>query len=683
MNTDAVKLLQGRYCNSLTQYSRFVTREVNIGDVPMGGNNPIRIQSMTTTDTMDTMGTVEQSIRMVDAGCEYVRITAPSIKEAKNLAEIKKQLRARGYNVPLVADIHFTPNAAEVAARIVEKVRVNPGNYADKKKFDQIDYTDLEYQGELERIYQKFAPLVNICKEYGTAMRIGTNHGSLSDRIMSRYGDTPQGMVESAMEFMRMCETLNYYNLVISMKSSNPQVMVQAYRLLVETMVAEGMNYPLHLGVTEAGDGEDGRIKSAVGIGTLLEDGLGDTVRVSLTEEPEAEAPVAIELVKRYSLREKEVKGERLKAKGNEIITDKNLLPFTFHLSPQTHSPYEYKKRHTYEANAFIGGHMVPRVVLDLSKKNLKDPGIMADAGYIYSPLLDKYNMAEQSVDFVYLADELPSFNLPGNLKQLYNYQTWLKLADKTLCHPLFTLKEYIAATNKTSALNLVKLFPEDIDSEDFGSLPFDNSLVFVLETNALHGMADQRGFFFKMEELGLDVPVIVKRSYEFGVMSIESEHENSALKTQNLQLFAATDLGALLVDGFGDGIWIDAPGVDTKVITSTAFGILQATRSRISKTEYISCPSCGRTLFDLMITTQMIRSRTSHLKGLKIGIMGCIVNGPGEMADADYGYVGSGTDKITLYRGKEAVKKNISAANALDELIGIIKDDGNWVEQE
>ncbi|RYD92017.1 MAG: 4-hydroxy-3-methylbut-2-en-1-yl diphosphate synthase, partial [Sphingobacteriales bacterium] len=312
MNADAVKVLEGRYCNSLTEYSRFITREVNIGDVPMGGNNPIRIQSMTTTDTMDTIGTVEQSIRMVDAGCEYVRITAPSIKEAHNLAEIKKQLRQRGYNVPLVADIHFTPNAAEVAARIVEKVRVNPGNYADKKKFDQIDYTDAQYQGELERIFQKFTPLVNICKEYGTAMRIGTNHGSLSDRIMSRYGDTPQGMVESAMEFIRMCEMLNYHSLVVSMKSSNPQVMVQAYRLLVETMVAEGMNYPLHLGVTEAGDGEDGRIKSAVGIGALLEDGLGDTVRVSLTEEPEHEAPVAIELVNRYVARAKaaELKGK-------------------------------------------------------------------------------------------------------------------------------------------------------------------------------------------------------------------------------------------------------------------------------------------------------------------------------------------------------------------------------------
>ena len=678
MSAPAIKLLPGRYCNSLTEYSRLVTREVNIGDVPLGGNNPIRIQSMTTTDTMDTLGTVEQSIRMVDAGCEYVRITAPSIKEAQNLAEIKKQLRQRGYNVPLVADIHFTPNAAEVAARIVEKVRVNPGNYADKKKFDQIDYTDQEYQGELERIYKKFAPLVNICKEYGTAMRIGTNHGSLSDRIMSRYGDTPQGMVESAMEFMRMCETLNYYNLVISMKSSNPQVMVQAYRLLVDTMVAEGMNYPLHLGVTEAGDGEDGRIKSAVGIGTLLEDGLGDTVRVSLTEEPEAEAPVAIELVRRYT--ERKAKSEKQKAEAKETIDHG---PWTMDKMP--HNPYEYKKRHTYEANAFIGGHMVPRVVVDLSAKNLKDPAVLKDAGYLYSPLLDKYNMAEQSVDFVYLAGELPSFVFPSNLKQLYNYNTWQKLADKTNCHPVFSLAEYIAAdTDRSSKLNLVRILPADMESDEFGSLPFDNSLVFILETNALHGMADQRSFFFKLEELGLEVPVIVKRSYEF-----EKDHGPSTMDhgqtdlTTKLQLYAATDLGALLVDGFGDGIWIDAPELPANIITSTAFGILQATRSRISKTEYISCPSCGRTLFDLMVTTQMIRSRTSHLKGLKIGIMGCIVNGPGEMADADYGYVGSGTDKVTLYRGKEAVKKNISSTNALDELIGIIKEDGNWVEQE
>jgi (E)-4-hydroxy-3-methylbut-2-enyl-diphosphate synthase len=514
-------------------------------------------------------------------------------------------------------------------------------------------------------------------------MRIGTNHGSLSDRIMSRYGDTPQGMVESAMEFMRMCETLNYYNLVISMKSSNPQVMVQAYRLLVDTMVAEGMNYPLHLGVTEAGDGEDGRIKSAVGIGTLLEDGLGDTVRVSLTEEPEAEAPVAIELVRRYT--ERKAKSEKLKAESKETIDHG---PWTMDKMP--HSPYEYKKRHTYEANAFIGGHMVPRVVVDLSAKNLKDPAVLKDAGYLYSPLFDKYNMAEQSVDFVYLADELPSFVFPSNLKQLYNYNTWQKLADKTNCHPVFSLVEYIApSTDRSSKLNLVRILPADIDSDEFGSLPFDNSLVFVLETTALHGMADQRSFFFKLEELGLEVPVIVKRSYVFESQNSKVKSQNDSLtedlrlKTQNLQLYAATDLGALLVDGFGDGIWINAPELPANVITSTAFGILQATRSRISKTEYISCPSCGRTLFDLMVTTQMIRSRTSHLKGLKIGIMGCIVNGPGEMADADYGYVGSGTDKVTLYRGKEAVKKNISSVNALDELIGIIKEDGNWVEQE
>jgi (E)-4-hydroxy-3-methylbut-2-enyl-diphosphate synthase len=664
MNADAIKLLPGRYCNSLTNYSRFVTREVAIGDVPLGGNNPIRIQSMTTTDTMDTIGTVEQSIRMIEAGCEYVRITAPSIKEAQNLAEIKKQLRARGYTAPLVADIHFTPNAAEVAARIVEKVRVNPGNYADKKKFDQLDYTDLEYQGELERINQKFAPLVKICKEYGTAMRIGTNHGSLSDRIMSRYGDTPQGMVESAMEFIRMCEAMNYYQLVVSMKSSNPQVMVQAYRLLVETMVAEGMNYPLHLGVTEAGDGEDGRIKSAVGIGTLLEDGLGDTVRVSLTEEPEAEAPVAIALVERYSARRKA-----------EIVHG----PSTMDHDQTTHNPYTYKKRDTYEANAFIGGHMVPRVVVDLSKANLKDPAVLNAAGYIYSPILDKYNMGEQSVDFVYLGNELPSFNMPANLKQVYNYNTWQKLANKTQCHPMFTLKEYNSAADRTSAMNLVRITNADLDTDDFGSLTLDKSLVFVLETAEAHGMADQRAFFFKLEEMGLDVPVIVKRSYgkDHGPWAMDHGQEEITL----LQLYASTDLGALLVDGFGDGIWIDAPGVETAAITSTAFGILQATRSRISKTEYISCPSCGRTLFDLMETTQMIRSRTSHLKGLKIGIMGCIVNGPGEMADADYGYVGSGPGKVTLYRSKEVVKKNVTSDKALDELINIIREDGNWIE--
>lgn len=656
--------LPGGYCNSKLIYSRFKTREIYIGDVPMGADNPIRIQSMTTVDTMDTLGTVEQTIRMVEAGCEYVRITAPSIKEAENLANIKKELRARGCNVPLVADIHFTPNAAEVAARIVEKVRINPGNYADKKRFDQIDYTDEAYQAELDRIYKKFAPLVAICKEYGTAMRIGTNHGSLSDRIMSRYGDTPEGMVESAMEFIRICEDLKFNNLCVSMKSSNPQVMVQAYRLLVERMVAENMNYPLHLGVTEAGDGEDGRIKSAVGIGTLLEDGIGDTIRVSLTEEPEKEAPVAIALVNRYSTRKTQAAQE-----------NREILAFS---AEQKTTPY-----HTREVNAFIGGSMVPRVIIDISSRNLKDPFILSDVGYKYDALNDKYHMGDQSVDFVYLADELPSFIMPGNLKQLYNYKTWLQLSNKTNIHPIYSLAEYNTAKIKDPALNIVRLRNDELNSEEFSNLSIDHTLVFVVETDHVYGMADQRQFFANLQEIGLDIPVIIKRSYAREEFSGPvGDAMNPEEPISKIQLYAATDFGALLIDGLGSGIWIDSPATPTDKLASISFGILQATRSRISKTEYISCPSCGRTLFDLQETTQMIRSRTSHLKGLKIGIMGCIVNGPGEMADADYGYVGAGPGKVTLYRGQQVVKRNVNSADALDELINIIKADGRWIDE-
>ncbi len=701
MNKQAIEPLSGKYCNSLDTYSRFVTREVSIGHIPMGAHHPIRIQSMTTTDTMDTIGTVEQSIRMVEAGCEYVRITAPSVKEAKNLAVIKKELLNRGYNVPLIADIHFTPNAAEEAARIVEKVRINPGNYADKKRFENFEYTGSEYQAELERIYRKFTPLVKVCKEYGTAMRIGTNHGSLSDRIMSHYGDTPRGMVESAMEFMRMCEDLNYYNLVISMKSSNPLVMVHAYRLLVETMVKEGMNYPLHLGVTEAGDGEDGRIKSALGIGALLEDGLGDTIRVSLTEDPEFEAPVAIALADRYKERENSVNSFELPVTGTQLpvasyqlsvesdvqrdessLATDNRQQITDNRQQITHNPYEYEKRKTTELNTFIGGYQVPRVVIDISRKNLMDPAILAEVGYLYSPLLDKYNMAEQSTDFVYLADQLPSFAFPGNLKQLYNYSTWKNLENKANCHPYYTLQEYLEAKERDHSLNLVAISNADIGTAIFNELPIDNTLVFVLETQSVCGLQDQRKAFFKLVEMGLEIPVIIKRSY---CPEDEKGFQNATMlpNPSDFQLYAATDIGGLFLDGFGDGIWADAPEISTKVVLTTSFGILQATRSRISKTEYISCPSCGRTLFDLQITTQMIRSRTDHLKGLKIGIMGCIVNGPGEMADADYGYVGTGPGKITLYRGKEVVKKNVNTENALDELIGIIREDGNWLEPE
>jgi (E)-4-hydroxy-3-methylbut-2-enyl-diphosphate synthase len=637
-------------------YSRFLTREVNIGDVPMGGLNPIRIQSMTTTDTMDTLGTVEQTIRMVNSGCEYVRITAPSMKEAENLANIKKELRARGYSVPLVADIHFTPNAAEAAARIVEKVRVNPGNYADKKRFENIEYTQQAYQAELERIYKKFTPLVKICKEYGTAMRIGTNHGSLSDRIMSHYGDTPRGMVESAMEFIRMCEDLSYYNLVISMKASNTQVMVQAYRLLVETMVKEGMNYPLHLGVTEAGDGEDGRIKSAVGIGTLLEDGLGDTIRVSLTEDPEFEAPVAKALAARYEKRAVDLYGKTLFTESKTIDAEK-----------LSYNPFEYQRRLTVPVQ-HIGGHHHPVVLLDVSRENLKDPYFLAGAGYNYNAVLDKYNMADQACDMVYLGDQLPSFSFPGNLKQLYNYNTWLALQDKNNCHPLFSYEEYLNAGQKDEYLNLIRLNAEEAAGKDFSVLK--DNVVLLLETPALHGVAAQRNFFVALMTKNLKLPVIISRSYE-------------GINASDLMLYAATDMGALLTDGLGDGIWIKADAaVALPVVNATSFGILQATRTRISKTEYISCPSCGRTLFDLQETTQLIRSRTDHLKGIKIGIMGCIVNGPGEMADADYGYVGTGPDKITLYRGREVVKKNVNAANALDDLIELIREDGNWVQR-
>ena len=552
MTKNTFPALDGKYCNSLNTYSRFLTREVTIGHIPMGAHNPIRIQSMTTTDTMDTMGTVEQSIRMVDAGCEYVRITAPSVKEAKNLANIKKELKYRGYDVPLIADIHFTPNAAEEAARIVEKVRINPGNYADKKRFENFEYTTAEYQAELERIYKKFAPLVKVCKEYGTAMRIGTNHGSLSDRIMSHYGDTPRGMVESAMEFMRMCEDMNYYNLVISMKSSNPQVMVQAYRLLVETMVKEGMNYPLHLGVTEAGDGEDGRIKSAVGIGALLEDGLGDTVRVSLTEDPEFEAPVAIALADRYKWRELSVSSYQLSPDSYRVASYQ-LSVASYQLSGEsspatdnrqliTHNPYEYQKRHTSELNTLIGGHQVPRVVIDISKKNLKDPAILSEVGYLYSSLLDKYNMAEQSTDFVYLADELPSFNFPGNLKQLYNYSTWKGLQNKSNCHPYYSLKEYVGADVRDPSLNLVAISGSDIGTEIFNEIPLDNTLVFVLETQSICGLQDQRQAFFKLVELGLEMPVIIKRSYGLPVTGYQLpgksdlQIDESSLTTDNKQ---------------------------------------------------------------------------------------------------------------------------------------------------
>lgn len=642
------------YCNSLTHYSRYKTRVVTIGDVPLGGNNPIRLQSMTTTDTMDTLATVEQSIRMIEAGCEYVRITAPSLKEAQNLENIKKELRKRGYNTPLVADIHFTPNAAELAARIVEKVRVNPGNYADKKKFENIDYTDATYVAELDRIRERFTPLVKICKEYGTAMRIGTNHGSLSDRILSRYGDTPLGMVESALEFLRICEDLNYYNIVLSMKASNPQVMVQAYRLLIQKMQELNMNYPLHLGVTEAGEGEDGRIKSAAGIGTLLEDGIGDTVRVSLTEDPEFEIPVAKALVERYAAR-------------NNHATIPEITKLSY-------NPYDYQKRKTNQVVS-IGDSHVPRVVADFSAKQNITPASLFAVGYNYSVPTDKWNLNDQAVDFVFAGENKIDFEIPGTLGIIYNAASWQAGNQPVRTYPLFTIAEFVNATTISKELNFVSATLTDLlQDATMEKLKASTNVVLVLETSNAHGMAEQRRAFIELQNNACAIPVIIKRTYK-------------GLTEDVFQLHMSTDIGALLLDGFGDGVWISTPDAEkpipAKVVNSTVFGVLQATRSRISKTEYISCPSCGRTLFDLQETTAKIRVRTDHLKGVKIGIMGCIVNGPGEMADADYGYVGTGVGKITLYKGREVVERNISSEKAVDALIDLIKKYGDWVEKE
>jgi (E)-4-hydroxy-3-methylbut-2-enyl-diphosphate synthase len=650
VNVNTGQILQAKqYCNSLVNYSRRKTRVVTIGDVPMGGDNPIRVQSMTTIDTMDTIGSVEQTIRMVEAGCEYVRITAPSLKEAQNLEVIKKELRLRGYSVPLVADIHFTPNAAELAARIVEKVRVNPGNYADKKRFEEIEYTDAAYQAELDRIRQKFTPLVKICKEYGTAMRIGTNHGSLSDRIMSRYGDTPLGMVESALEFLRVCEDLNYYNIVLSMKSSNPQVMVQAYRLLVQKLDEEGFQpYPLHLGVTEAGDGEDGRIKSSVGIGTLLEDGLGDTVRVSLTEEPEAEVPVAQELVNRYTNR-----------KASIVIPEIKEYPI---------NPFAYTRRATHEVANF-GGHQVPRVIADFSLKQKITPASLFSLGYHYSVPLDKWNIADNACDYVFANETIVDFAIPGMLGIVYSHAVWLTQKKKDRVFPFIKAKDYLNSVEQSDKLNFVYACLSDVNTQLIEKLKTDATAVLLIDTYNEHGMAEQRRLFVELIENDCKVPVVIGRAYR-------------DLKPDQLQIFSATDMGGLLIDGLGDGVFIAAENCGSaKVVNETAFNILQATRTRISKTEYISCPSCGRTLFDLQETTAKIRSRTSHLKGVKIGIMGCIVNGPGEMADADYGYVGSGPGRITLYKGKEVVKKNVPAPQAVDELINLIRDGGDWIE--
>ena len=666
------------YCNTLTAYNRFITREVKIGNLIIGGGRSVKIQTMTTTDTMDTEKTVAQVIECIKAGAELVRITAPSKTEADNLANIKAALRAKGFDTPIVADIHFTPNAAEIAATIVEKVRVNPGNYVDKKKFEQIEYTDAEYVEEIERIRERFTPLVLICKEHGTAMRIGTNHGSLSDRIMSRYGDTANGMVESAMEFLRIARSLDYHQIVLSMKSSNPQVMVHAYRLLIQQMQNEfGESYPLHLGVTEAGDGEDGRIKSAIGIGTLLEDGIGDTIRVSLTEDPELEIPVCRDIVKRYNGRTNE--------RNSTIAPITNL----------NYNPFEYKKRVSH-AVVNIGGTNVPVVVADMSQLTSITADSLHAIGYVYNEATDKWNIEDAAADYFYTGNESVDFELPGTLKVIVQHTRWSELGNDKKYAPLFDSDTFLTTGSKSKVLNFVMLDAystnTQISEEQLLKIASDDTVVFCLSSQLQHAMAAVRRMFVKFMELGNNNPVILIT-------------DSKGKTTDEHLIHFATETGALFLDGMGDGICL---GLDEAVysiaskdfvkvsgrnyaqnnsieqfLNATAFGILQATRTRISKTEYISCPSCGRTLFELQETTAKIRKVTNHLKGLKIAIMGCIVNGPGEMADADFGYVGSGVGKITLYKGKEVMKRNIDSEVAVDELIQLLKDNNAWVDPQ
>ena len=624
-----VKTVSQKYCNSLTSYSRFTTRVVNIGNIPLGGNNPIRIQSMTTTNTMDTDSTVEQSIRIFDAGADYVRITAPSVKEAENLLNIKNELKKRDYDKPLIADIHYTPNAAEVAAQIVEKVRINPGNYADKKKFDFVEYSEDDYVSELQRIRERFTPLVNVCKEYGTVMRLGTNHGSLSDRIMSRYGDTPMGMVESALEFVRICEDLNYYDIVLSMKASNPIIMIQANRLLINKMLSECMNYPIHLGVTEAGEGVDGRIKSSVGIGTLLEDGIGDTVRVSLTEDPECEIPVAHKLVIRYSKR-----------------TTHKPIPEIINYPINS---FEYTKRSVRKVD-IMGDNKVPVVILTAGD-NIE--GV--------------WNYGDLVPDFLYLSKKDINFFCPEKLRKIFDYEYWLSLDVRDTSFPLLTAQQYANSDALSDKIKFLCLSINDMEPLLLDKLSSDKTCVIILNTDSEHAMAELRRAFVTLINYNIKNSVIIKRTYR-------------NLDEEELMLYASTDVGGLLVDGLGDGIWIDSDSISFKDLNKISFGILQATRTRISKAEFISCPSCGRTLFDLQETTALIKKRMSHLKGIKIGVMGCIVNGPGEMADADYGFVGSGPEKISLYKKKEVVKKNIDVDIAVDELIDLIKENGDWI---
>ena len=603
----------------LFNYSRRETSVVNIGATPLGGDNPIRVQSMTNTNTLDTEACVAQTERIVAAGGEYVRLTAQGTREAENLRNINAALRADGCMVPLVADIHFNPNVADVAALYVEKVRINPGNYVDAARtFKHLEYTDEEYALELQKIRNRFVPFLNICKEHHTAIRIGVNHGSLSDRIMSRYGDTPEGMVESCMEFLRICVDEDFHDVVISIKASNTVVMVRTVRLLADTMEREGMHFPLHLGVTEAGDGEDGRIKSAVGIGALLADGLGDTIRVSLSEAPEAEIPVARKLVDYVT-----------KRAGHPYIPGPQDTSFDF-LRPV--------RRETCAVHN-IGGDQVPVVL-----------SARLDSKLDFDP--------QFTPDYVYVGRQLPA-DRPQGPQYIVDADLWQGQAD---CWPAFKSDQLFFISGCTAPLKFLFVTYMGLNDEVLACLKYHPEVVLIAQSNHPNRLGEQRALALQLMQEGLKNPVVFFQHYA----------ENNL---EDFQLKAATDMGALLIDGLTDGIFLFNQGeLPAQAIDSTAFNILQAGRARISKTEYISCPGCGRTLYDLQSTIARIKAATAHLKGLKIGIMGCIVNGPGEMADADYGYVGAGRGKVSLYKKKECIEKNIPEAEAVDKLLELIR---------
>ncbi len=617
---------QNSFCDDLFNYRRNHTCEVKVGNKIIGGQSPIQIQSMTTTNTLDVQATADQVIRILDAGADIVRITTQGRREARSLGPIKQILTDKGYTSPLVADIHFNPNAAEIAAQLIEKVRINPGNFAGgAKKFDLIDYTDEAYQEELELVKQKLIPFLDTCQIHGTAIRVGTNHGSLSDRIMSKYGDTPQGMVEACMEYLRICRSYDFNAIVLSIKASNTRIMVHTVRLLVSAMKAEGMNYPLHLGVTEAGSEDEGRIKSAVGSGALLADGLGDTIRVSLTEEPEKEVPVAKKLVDYIGKRSHHIE-----------IPAVPVMDFT---------PYEFNRRKTH-AVLSIGGDQVPVVI-----------GLSDHVSY------------EQVPDFYWLPEINPA-DLLTDQKYLTGYEAWKTLSNPKNIFPVLTTGQFLEQEVVDQPLFLQLTYSE-LTAGVLNRLALHSQVVILLSSEHINRPVEQRACIFKLNQHHLTHPVVLVNAYG------EDEAEDFQIKS-------AADAGLLLLDGFADGLCLMNEGpLSPGIVSQTAFGILQASRVRFTKTEFISCPGCGRTLFNLQETTKQIKLRTSHLKGLKIGVMGCIVNGVGEMADADYGYIGSGPDKVSLFKNRMLIKRNLPGAEAVEALIDLIKEHGDWIDPQ